>query len=51
MIFYLGNFIGFRDAFPFPAARSVPLEILRILLGAGIIFFVPIIVLVLLFPA
>ena len=50
MIFYAGNFLGFRDVFPFASRGRIPLEIFRILLGAAIIFIVPFLALALLFP-
>lgn len=49
-VVYLGNFIGIRDWFPFRKAGNRLLNAGRILLGAAIIFFVPLVVLVLIYP-
>lgn len=50
LIFYFGNFMGFRDVFPFKKREQMPPNIARVVLGALIILFVPVIVAVLIYP-
>ena len=50
LIFYFGNFMGFRDVFPFRKREQMPPNIARVVLGALIILFVPVIVAVLIYP-
>ena len=40
-IFYLSNYLGWRDRFPYRKRANVPAEIIRILLGAIILLLVP----------
>ena len=50
-VFYLGNYLGFREVFPWGRQGRPVFEILRIFVGVFVIFAVPVMALVLMYPA